>query len=569
MSVESFLGFKKELIRNKETNKEPSEVFRLLFLIVFACAYTYFPTNSTFSNSGKTRAVKSRLMSKAHVDFLSTSRRKLKSNRPLILRKEVQKKHYFDEPLCQLVKTERPTKIKARRAARISEPNHFPRSPSCVRRSAFTKRMADVKKNEIVLIKESMLEDVNPNPNEDPPISIFSEVPVKQVKLNEDNDELEIVNPNGAMNPNSRDRLKKKPMSDPAAGDEKNECDSVVVVYEEILDQGEKEVKSIVSLQEKFVHQQQQESEKKIKLLERKNDLLKTSILDSQERVAQIRVENEILKACVTEKDDQLQQKDDLILGLQMQMMNYEAISGSTPNGDVDMEARVKQEQKDEMSSMKRIWLDCKLEYEKRINKLINAVVLEKERVKFLQSKASGREGRLESERSLSDISGDDPGHILKNSVGYMGSYVSSQQMQIEPSGSPSARNMLDLMLDVESEVGNSVSELEIIKERNRELDFQVCQSDKAIGELEFMKTQLIMNLDQEPGKEVISISNIQTQMAEPGQRAEEIPTRAPQPRKSKLFKLLSCRRADIDHSVSKCEMPKRVITQVPELRQL
>jgi len=407
-----------------------------------------------------------------------------------------------------------------------------------------------------------------------------------QFELVENKEEREVVNPNEVMNPNSVKRLKSKSHPSTVEKNEvKNNLPSFIVISEESDDRGENSEISVPHQPERIVPQQEQKRDdnltEELKRLQRQNKMLAISVLDSQTRVAEIRTKNDHLQECVTEKEDQLQQKDDLIMGLQMQMMNYEAISGSTPNGDVTLDD-IRQEQKLELCRVKRMWLDSEVQLEKRISKLVDALAKEKEHVKLLQVKAAGSEGQLENEQiHTGSFLNQDPGSPVKSPLEYGASLASTHQMQmLESRGSSTLPTF-----DIDSEMGNSISGLQLLRERNRELEMQLRMSDRTIGELsgekrelEYLKDKLTVQLEHESAKEKseMSISQAQQQV-EPGQRNAlvEIPTRAPpQLKKSKLFnvsKLLSCRKLDIDRNDNCDKGRKRVITKSrsPELGQL
>lgn len=230
------------------------------------------------------------------------------------------------------------------------------------------------------------------------------------------------------------------------------------------------------------------------------------------------------------------------------------------------------------------MWLDSEVQLEKRISKLVDALAKEKEHVKLLQVKAAGSEGQLENEQiHTGSFLNQDPGSPVKSPLAleYGASSASTHQVQmLESRGSSTLPTF-----DIDSEMGNSLSGLQLLRERNRELEMQLRMSDRTIGELsgekrelEYLKDKLTVQLEHESAKEKSEMSISQNQQqVEPGQRNAlvEIPTRAPpQPKKSKLFnvsKLLSCRKLDIDRN-DKCEKGrKRVITlsRSPELGQL
>jgi len=587
--VETFLGFKKEARVSKERNKEPADVIRLLFIIVFACAYVYFPSSGSCSKEYPARVPKSRTLAKAKVEFSPKPKRKLKSKyvkRCVRSESLLQKRHYLDEPMCQLVRNIRSSKVKPRLSVRKSALPRIVRSPIRMpleeEKDVYLKEM--IKRNQ-----DTSTEDINPNRNNDSSATHLAINPVMQVQLVEKLEEKEVVNPNEVMNPNSVKRLKSKsrPCNAIEKKQEKSNMPSFIVISDESEDQGENSENFIPPQPESLFPQQEQKREdnlrEAVRRLQRQNQMLEMSVLDSQERVAEIRTKNDHLQACVAEKEDQLQLKDDLIMGLQLQMMNYEAISGCTPNGDVDLDAcvnEIRQKQKEELTRVKQMWLSSEIQLEKRISKLVNALAQEKEHVKSLQVKAAGSEGQLESEQiHTGSFLNQDPGSPVKSPVDYGGSLASTHQMLMESRGSSTLPTF-----DVDSEMGNSVSGLQLLKERNRELELQLRMSDRTIGELsgekrelEYLKEKLTIQLEQDSGKEKNHMSNSQIQQqAEPGQRdmMVEIPTRAPQPKKSKRFnvsKLLSCRKMDIDRNDNREKGRKRVITlsRSPELGQL
>jgi hypothetical protein len=582
--VETFLGFKKEPRVSKDSNKEPADVIRLLFLIVFASAYVYFPSSGSCCKEYS----KTRTLAKAQVEFSPKPKRKLKSKyvkRCVRSESVLQKRHYLDEPMCQLVRNIRSSKV-PRLSARKSALPRIVRSPIRMpleeEKDVYVKEM--IKWN-----KDTSTEDINPNRNNDSSADHLAMEPMKQVQF-EELEAKEVVNPNEVMNPNSVKRLKSKsrPCKAVEKKQEKSSMPSFIVISDESEDQGENSENFIPPQPENLFPQQEQKREdnlrEAVKRLQRQNQMLEMSVLDSQERIAEIRTKNDQLQASIAEKEDQLQLKDDLIMGLQLQMMNYESISGCTPNGDVDLDAcmsEIRLKQKEELSRVKRMWLSSELQLEKRISKLVNALAQEKEHVKSLQVKAAGSEGQLESEQiHTGSFLNQDPGSPAKSPVDFGGSLASTHQMLMESRGSSTLP-----AFDVDSEMGNSLSGLQMLKERNRELELQLRMSDRTIGELsgekrelEYLKEKLTMQLEQDSGKEKNNLSNTQSQQqAEPGQRdmMVEIPTRAPQPKKSKLFnvsKLLSCRKMDIDRNDNRSEKGrKRVITlsRTPELGQL
>jgi len=579
-AVKAFLGFKNKLGVNKQRKKETEDVIKFLFLVVFACAYAYLPSSVGSSKEDPRPVPKRKTVRKAPIEVFPKTNRNLKSKhmkRCVGKESRQQKCHYLDEPMCELLRNVKYSKINSRKSLRKSVlPYIVRRTPNRINfddeKNSFVREMSDSN-------KVKCTEDVNPNSNYDLSTinSSFQPVmfsPKKQWAR-------DVVFPNEVMNPNSVKMLKSKLCACPLVGNKKNNDTLHLLVQPKEKKYHEKKSKNCVPVQtENFPSQQQQNEEdginEAVRQIELQNQKLERSVLENQERINQIRSKNDHLQECVTEKEDQLQEKDDLILRLQMQMMNWEPVSAAP----VDIEAcasMIRQEQKEEMNREKKTWLNRQLQTEKRIGDLVNAVEREKERVEILNSKAVGSEGQLWSEENETDsLLHHEPGSPLRSQVECVGSLMSAQQEQMKTT------SHFQRTMDFNSKVGNPLSEIELLKERNRKLELQLSQSDRIIGELngekrelEFVKAQLTLQLEEEPGRENINFNKTQAQhQAEPGQRDTSQEIIAPRPKKSKLLsmsRLLSCRKVDINRNANRCEKRrKRVITMTssPELGQ-
>lgn len=578
-AVKAFLGLENKPGVKKQRRRETEDIIKFLFLVVFACAYAYLPSSVSYSKEYTRPVPKKKTVRIPPMEVSLKSTRYVESRHVkccVVKESRKQKCHYLDEPMCELLRNVRYSEVNSRKGLKKSILPYLVRAPSRINiddeKDVFFRDMSDRSK-----LKGT--EDANPNSNVDSSTINSSVQPVmfspkKQWAQ-------DVVFPNKVMNPNSVKRSKSKLSSCQIVGRMKNnDTASLLVLQDEKADHEEKPKNYVQP--EIFPSQQQQNEEdgidKALRQIELQNQKLELSVLENKERVTQIRLKNDQLQECVIEKEGQLQEKDDLILSLQMQMMNYETVSGVS----VDIEAcasRIKQEQKEEISRVKRTWLNRELETEKRIGNLVDALEREKERVKVLNSKAVGSEGQLWTDEHETDLLRHQPGSPPMTQVERVGSLMSVQQQQIETREPRSKR-----LMGLNPIVGSSLSEIELLRERNRELELQLSKSDKVIGELsgekrelEFVKAQLTLQLEQEPGRENNNFNKTQAQhQTEPGQRDTtlNISKRAPRPKKSKLLsmsRLLSCRKADIDRNFNSCEKGrKRVInlTRSPELGQ-
>jgi len=553
MSVETFLGYKKMIVSKRLRDRQPHDLVNLLFLAVFACAYVYFPYSAPVRKKNKIELKADvfspqpvlKLMSpieKNQVSFRSASNRKTS--------------HYVDEPLCQLVARARKQRLKARQL--LSR-----RGPKIVKRSHENK-MKNTEERHINQEKHEPKDRSikNPNRNHGSASQRMFINPNPQVSLNE-----EIVNPNSLVIGNSSDALSLNE-------DEEQKG----AIHSALLNEGE-----IIQKQP----QQQLQNLKEIKSLQNTSLLMKTSILDSQQRIAQLSDSNQKLIVELKERDVMLQEKDDLIMGIQVQLMSYESVLGNTPGGDffhedaLAMELRnnhrrelaieLRNNHKRELHHLKKQWMEKELEQEKRISNLLAALKFERERTRVLKSSIS--EGPYEKtqvkewskpiryiDEAPEKLASPDP--ILSGIR-----FSDSQQMQIESRTSRSSRTSgLDIEMEDESmefatdpELGKPDTAIEFLRKRNIELQSQIHESNMTIGELngemrelECLNMQLSTKLEQEPGMNMMENTNSRSTQTQPGQREGRKQTK---PRK--LFnvpKFLSCRKVETDEIFNTCD---------------
>jgi len=578
--VKAFLGFWNKPGINKQRNKDTEDVIKFLFLVVFACAYAYLPSSVSYNKEYQGPLPKRKTEKKAQKEVSPKRKRNLKSKHlKCCVGKESrqQKCFYLDEPMCELVRNLRYSKIKSTKSLRKSVLPYIVKKPNRINiddeKNVSVREMSDINK-----VKGT--EDVNPNSNYDPSTIHSSLQPV--MFSSKKQGARGVVFPNEVMNPNSVKMLRSKLNSRLIVGNKKNNDTVHFLVQPKEKSENEKKSWNCVPVRNEIFPSQQQQNEddvinEAVRQIELQNHKLELSVLEIQKRITQIRSKNDYLEECVIEKEGQLQEKDDLILRLQMEMMNYEPVSG----GPVDRKAcasMIGQEQKEEINRVKKTLLNRQLQTEMRIGDLVDAVEREKERVKVLNSKAVGSEGQLWSEENETDtLLQHEPGSPLRSQVDCISSLMSAQQVQMKTS-CPSSH----LTMEFNSKAGNPRSEIELLKKRNRKLELQIRQSDKIIGELsrekrelELAQAQLTLQLQQEPGRENIKLNKTQAQhRVVPGQQDTEIPKMSPRPKKARLLsmsRLLSCRKVDIHRNVNRCEKErKRVITLTssPELGQ-
>jgi uncharacterized Fe-S cluster protein YjdI len=580
-AIESFLGFNKEPLVHKD-EKESADVIRLLFLVVFGFAYVY--STSSEGNSSPTARVKP--ITKSQIEFSKGYKHKLKgkhSKRWPTNKSHQQQVHFPDESLYQFVSNIRSSKVKPRKSARRLDLSSKPRASKFMS-SEEEKDVFDRNAN-----KQSWKEgtnDFNPNPNVHLfPINMDGNQ-VKQVRLHKKRGQ-QLLSPSEVMNPNSAKRRKSKSSKCSAVkSNRKNDhLPYSVRKQEEKADCCETSKNCVSPSSENFIASWQQQQEENVreavKLIEHQNQMLKLSLLNNQEKVAYIRARNNQLKTYVTERESQLQQKDDLIQSLQMKMMKYEETLGYSARNGADIDARIskiKEEHQKEIVQLKRMWLTSELQSEQRITKLVDELQMEREHEKIFQIMAAGSEGQQDREENQTEnVVSHEPGLPLKSGTECVDTLLSDQHLLIDSKGSPTRP-----AINVNSTLGKHDSELQLLKEQNRELELKLCQSDKTLGEfcqekqeLEYFNKQLLFQLEKEADKDNINMRNTQTQeQAQPGQQVfrEERTRIAPKPKRSKMFslsRLLACRKVDIHRNVNMCEKSQECVNTLESFPEL
>jgi len=473
-------------------------------------------------------------------NFMST----ITQNQISLKASDRKKPHYVDEPLCQLVARARKQRLKARQLLSRREHKAVKRSHENKMKSA-EERHINQEKHEpkVGSIK-------NPNTNHGSASRRMFINPNTQVSLDD-----EVVNPNSLIIGNSSYALSLNEDEE-----QRGAIDS------DPLNEGE-----IIQKQP----QQQLQNLKEITSLQNRSLLMKTSILDSQQRIAQLSDSNQKLLVELKERDAMLQEKDDLIMGIQVQLMSFESVLGNTPGGDFFHEdtlaIELKNNHKRELHQLKKQWMQKELEQEKRICNLLAALKFERERTVVLRSSIS--EGPYEKTRAKEwpkagryideapeKLASPDP---ILSDIRFSG----SQQMQIESRTSRSSRTSgLDIEMEDESiefvtdpELGKPETAIELLRKRNIELQSQIHESNMTIGELngemrelECLNIQLSSKLEQEPGMKRMENTNSRSTQTQPGQLEGRMLVK---PRK--LFnvpKFLSCRKVDTDEIMSTCD---------------
>jgi len=543
MSVETFLGYKKLIVSKRLRDRQPHDLVNLLFLAVFACAYVYFPYSAPAPVRKKNKVeAKAAVFSPPPVSkFMSPIE---KNQICFRLASDRKKPQYVDEPLCQLVARARKQRFKARQL--LSRREH-----KAVKRSHENK-MKNAEKRDINQEKhEPLVRSIkNPNTNHGSASLRMFINPNTQVSLDD-----EVVNPNSLVIGNSSDALSLNK-------DEEQKG----AIHSAPLNEGE-----IIQKQP----QQQLQNLKEITSLQNRSLLMKTSILDSKQRIAQLSDSNQKLLVELKERDTMLQEKDDLIMGIQVQLMSCESVLGNTPGGDFfhddALAVELRNNHKRELLQLKKQWMEKELEQEKRISNLLAALKFERERTRVLRSSIS--EGPYEktqakewskASRSIDEapekLASPDP---ILSDIRFSG----SQQMQIESRTSRSSRTSgLDIEMEDESigfvtdpELGKPETAIEFLKKRNIELQSQIQESNMTIGELngemrelECLNMQLSSKLEQEPGNNRMENTNSRSTQTQPEQLEGRMLVK---PRK--LFtvpKFLSCRKVDTEEILSTCD---------------
>jgi len=542
MSVETFLGYKKIIVSKRLRDRQPHDLVNLLFLAVFACAYVYFPYSAPIKKKNKVDPKVDVFSPPPVLKFMSPIEKNQISYRTASDRK---KPHYVDEPLCQLVARARKQRLEAKKL--LSRREH-----DVVKRWHENK----MKNTEELHINPEKHEPEvrsikNPNTNHGSASRRMFINPNTQVSVND-----EVVNPNSLIIGNPADALSFNEDEEQKAA-----------VHSAPPNEGE--------IIQKQPHQQLQNI-KEITSLQKRSLLMKTSILDSQQRIAQLSDSNQKLIVELKERDTLLQEKDDLIMGIQVQLMSYESVLGNTPGGDFLLEDALVTEltnnHKRELHHLKKQWMEKELEQEKRISNLLAALKLERERTGVLKSsinegpyektqeKEWSKPSRYNVDEAPEKLASPEPIH---SDIRFSG----SQQMQIESRTSRSSRTSgLDVEMEDESvefvtdpELGKPETAIEFLRKRNLELQSQIHESNMTIGELsgemrelECLNMRLSSKLEQEPGMNMTENTNSRSTQTQPGQREGRMLTK---PRK--LFnvpKFLSCRKVDTDEILNTCD---------------
>jgi len=510
MTVEPFLGFKKITVSSKwSKNRQLPDFINLLFLAVFACASVYLPYSEAVS-----KKCQKHIHAMKTSDIVFSSPRKVKLKGPkqkkilshIRIRENQKRTQYSEEPLLQFVGK---TKTDSWNPSPYTK---WSRLEPCKRVQIFSKQQ-DIKNRpnkKRSPYQENLI--VNPNTNHGPATLRMVNNPNTQALSR-----TEVVNPNSLViteeqtHPFSSDGKKGLVRSTAVSGGERT------------ITQEQQNPLNLV----KITH-----SESK---LESNSTLLNTSIRDIQERISELYDSNQKLETELRDRDALLQEKDDLIIGIQTQLMSCEYILEIIASGNFISESscrtQLKIEQRNEVYQLQKEWMEKELQQEKVIGSLLSALKVEKERARILQSAGSERlffmkkheeewpEATYHDKKSWGkQIS---PKQISSDSI-----MPGSQKMRNKsPMLSSWHNDVQDVEMEDESINLEAVPDIDvpttarqILGQRYLTLKSQISESSKGsegflgeMSDLEYLNLEYNSEIDQELGETMLKNTNTQS----------------------------------------------------------
>jgi len=513
MSVEPFLGFRKITASSNWSKKQQLPDFiNLLFLAVFACAWMYLPYSEAVSKKYQKHM---HAMKASDIVFSTPTQAELKGPKQKIKlaatrKRENQKMtHYFDDPLCQF-------SWRAKTQSLNPSPNtQNSRLEACKSARIFSKEQ-DVENRPNK--QSSRFEEksfINPNANHGPATLRMRTNPNTQV-----HSIAEFVNPNSFV-------IIEK-LAHPLSDEKKGLVQSTPII------EGEKTK----------THQQQNPPYRgKTTRIKSKSTLLNTPILDIPGRISELYDSNQKLEKELRDRDALLQEKDNLIIGIQTQLMSYEYMLENTAGDNFIHEStrltQLKKDQRKELYQLKKEWMEKKLQQEKRIGSLLSALKVEKERMRILQSTGADTlislKNHNEQWSNAAQFVDKNPGKLISpNQVLSDNILPSSQKMKSKsPMLSSSRKNVQDVEMEDETikfladtDTDGPTTAEEVLGKRHFGLKSQISESSKTseglfgeMSDLEYVNLQQNCQRDQELGETMMSNTNTQSTQTQPGQR--------------------------------------------------
>jgi len=550
MTVEPFLGFKKITASSKwAKNRQLPDFINLLFLAVFACAWVYLPY-SPYSEAVSKKCQKHiHAMQTSDIVFSLPPKAKLKGPKqkkklsPIRIRENQKRTRYFDEPLRQFV-----------RRAKTDSLNRSPftkwsRLEPCKRGQVFGKQQ-DIKnrpRKRRSRYQETLI--VNPNANHGPATLRMVNNPNTQAISS-----AEVVNPNSLV---IIEELAHLSSSDGSKGFVQT---------------------TTVTGGERTITQEQENPRNCVKMTRSGSNstLLNTSILDIQERISELHDSNQKLETELRDRDALLQEKDNLIIGIQTQLMSCEYMLENKAIGNFFPESgcltQLKIEQSKELYQLQKEWMEKQLQQEKRIGSLLSALKVEKERTRILQStgseslffmknhaeewpeaaqylnKSGGKpisQKQLSSDSIMSGIQ-----KLRKKSPMLSSSHNDVQDVEMEDEA---------IKLEADSDTDVPTSSRQTLGQRHLKLTSQISESSKGsegllgeMSDIEYLNLQYNSELDQELGETVLKNTYTQSTQTQPRKRVGA--TRASTRKLFNLPKFFSSKKVNVGEILNRCE---------------
>jgi len=446
--------------------------------------------------------------------------------------------HYFDDPLCQFAR-------RAKSRSLNSSPNTANSRLEACNRGRISSKRQDVENrpNE----QSNRFEGksfINPNSNHGPATLRMLTNPNTQV-----HSITELVNPNSFV---IIDKL-----ADPHSDEKKRLVQSTPII------EGERT---------KTQQQQNPLNFGKISCTKTNSTQLNTSILDIKRQISELCDSNQKLETELRERDALLKEKDDLIIGIQMQLMSYEYMLENTASDNFIHEStrltQLKKDQRKELYQLKKEWMEKELQQEKRIGSLISALKVEKERARILQSTVPETLISLKNRVNATQYVDKNPGWLISPNLESSDSILpSSQKMKSKsPLLSSSRKDVQDVEMEDETikfladtDTDGPTTAEQVLGKRHLRLKSQISESSKTseglIGEmsdLEYMNLQHNCQRDQELGETMMKNRNTQSTQTQPGQRVGK--PRLNQRKMFNLPKFLSCKKLNAGEIWNRCE---------------
>jgi len=443
--------------------------------------------------------------------------------------------HYFDDPLCQFVR-------RAKSRSLNPSPNtQNSRLEACKRRRISSKQqdVENIPNEQSNRFEEKSF--INPNANHGPSTLRMLTNPNTQA-----HSITELVNPNSSV------------IIDKLAHPHSDEKKRLAPIIE-----GERT---------KTQQQQNPPNFGKITSIKSKSTQLNTSSLDIKGRISELYDSNQKLETELRERDALLQEKDDLIIGIQMQLMSYECmLENTTSDNFIHESARItqlKKDQRKELYQLKKEWMEKELEQEKRIGSLLSALKVEKERARILQSTVPETLISLRNRVNATQFVDKNPAKLISPNLESSDSILSSSQKMKSKSSmlSSSRKDVQDFEMEDETikflaytgTDGPTTAE-QVLGMRHLGLKSQISESSKTseglIGEtsdLEYVNLQHNCQSDQELGETMMKNRNTQCTQTQPGQRMGK-PRLSPR-KMFNLPKFLSCKKLNAGEIWNRCE---------------